>query len=120
MSAEDPHCKDEAAKKEVLEEVRDKMPSDSEVIRLESLFQLFSDDNRLKIMLALRERELCVCDISALVGMTMSAVSHQLKSLREAKLVKPRRDGKTVYYSLADEHVVSIINVGMEHLSELE
>ena len=93
--------------------------TDEEVDRLASLFQLFSDDNRLRIMLVLREGETCVNDISSKVGMSMTAISHQLKSLRDAKLVKPRRHGKMVYYSLADEHVESIIDLGIEHLSEL-
>ena len=119
MTEKSLHCSDEAVHKDVLEKVKGSVPSDEDVIRLESLFQLFADDNRLKLLLALRERELCVCDISAFVGMSMSAVSHQLRSLRAAKLVKPRREGKTVYYSLADEHVESIIDLGMEHLSEL-
>lgn len=120
MAANDNHCKDQEATGNVLEDIRRSMPSEDRVRELEGLFQLFSDDNRLKIMLALRERELCVCDISAFIGMSMSAVSHQLRSLREAKLVKSRRDGKIVYYSLADEHVESIIDLGIEHLSEFD
>ena len=120
MTDKSSHFTDEAVHREILEEVKGSIPSDEDVMKLKKLFQLFADENRLKLLLAIKDRELCVCDISAFVGMTVSAVSHQLRSLREAKLVKPRRDGKTVYYSLADEHVESIINLGMEHLSELE
>jgi len=97
----------------------DRMPDKEQVDSLAALFRLFSDDNRLRIMLALRNGERCGNDISAEVGMSMTAISHQLRSLRDARLVKPRRDGKMVYYSLSDEHVESIIDLGREHLSEL-
>ena len=118
MTEKSLHCSDEAVHKDVLEKVKGSVPSDEDVIRLESLFQLFADDNRLKLLLALRERELCVCDISAFVGMSMSAVSHQLKALRLANLVKFRREGQIVYYMLADDHVKAILDIGFDHLRE--
>ncbi|MBQ9394558.1 MAG: helix-turn-helix transcriptional regulator [Proteobacteria bacterium] len=83
-----------------------------------SLFGHFADPTRVRILHLLENRELCVCDIAALVGVTKSAVSHQLKALRLSKLVSARRDGQIVYYSLADEHVSMILNVALEHLSE--
>ena len=87
---------------------------------LAELFKIFGDSTRLRIMSALLRHELCVCDISALLNMTISAVSHQLKILRDSNLVSTRRDGKVVYYSLADNHVKEIIECGIEHISEKE
>jgi ArsR family transcriptional regulator len=98
--------------------VREKMPENEEFFYLEGLFKIFSDTTRLKILYALTESELCVCDISGLLGMTNSAVSHQLKLLRMAKLVRTRRDGKVIYYSIADSHVETILATGIEHISE--
>ena len=85
---------------------------------LTELFRIFGDSTRLRILYVLFESEMCVCDIAALLGMTQSAISHQLRVLRSSKLVKFRRDGKTLYYSLADEHVCRIISQGMEHVEE--
>ena len=86
--------------------------------RLGELFKLFSDPTRLRILGALAEGELCVCDIGAVLGASQSAVSHQLALLRAARLVAYRREGKTVYYRLADDHVGSLLRVGLEHASE--
>ena len=88
------------------------------LIDLAELFKVFGDSTRIKILTALSSGELCVCDMSKLVGMTVSAVSHQLKILRGAKLVSCRREGKTVFYSLADSHVTTIIKQGLEHVNE--
>ena len=85
---------------------------------LADLFRLFADSTRIKILYVLFESEMCVCDIAQLLGMTQSAISHQLRSLKQAKLVKSRRDGKTVFYSLADGHVSTILNQGMDHVQE--
>ena len=85
---------------------------------LADLFKIFGDSTRIKILYALLRSELCVCDIADLLGLTQSAISHQLRVLRSSKLVKFRRDGKTLYYSLADEHVCRIISQGMEHVEE--
>lgn len=95
------------------------MPDDELLFRTSYFFKVFSDGTRLKILWALHETELCVCDIAAVVNMTKSAVSHQLKALREAKLVNNRRDGKVVYYFLADDHVKKIFELAAEHLTEL-
>ena len=85
---------------------------------LAELFKIFGDSTRIKILYALFESEMCVCDIAQLLNMTQSAISHQLRSLKQSKLVKYRREGKTVFYSLADAHVRTIINQGLEHVEE--
>ena len=94
------------------------MPSDETLYDLAELFKVFGDSTRIKILYALFEAELCVCDISKLLGLTQSAVSHQLRVLKGSRLVKFRREGKTVFYSLADGHVRKIIAQGMEHINE--
>lgn len=99
-------------------QVRALLPPDEELYDLAELFKIFGDSTRIKILYALLEGELCVCDIAKLMEVTQSAVSHQLRVLKSSKLVKFRREGKTVYYSLADEHVVRILSQGMEHIEE--
>ena len=94
------------------------MPDEEDLYDLAELFKLFGDTTRNRILYVLFESEMCVCDIAALLNMTQSAISHQLRLLKQFKLVKNRRDGKTVYYSLADDHVRSIIGQGMEHIRE--
>ena len=89
-----------------------------EIYDLADLFKLFSDSTRIRILYLLYENEYCVCDIAQSLSMTQSAVSHQLKLLKQGRLIKGRRDGKQIYYSLADEHVVTIIDMGMEHILE--
>ena len=103
---------------DTISQVAQELPEDEVLYDLAELFKLFGDSTRIKILYALFEAELCVCDIAQLLGLTQSAISHQLRILKGGKLVKFRRDGKTVYYSLADEHVRSIINQGMEHVEE--
>ena len=98
--------------------VRSRMPKDETLYDLAELFKIFGDSTRVKILYALLEEELCVCDIARLLDVTQSAVSHQLRLLKASKLVKFRREGKTVYYSLADDHVISILSQGMEHILE--
>ena len=100
----------------VVHEVEGKMLDDTMYERLALLFHLFGDGTRIRILHALEKSEMCVCDISVLLGLTKSAVSHQLKSLRLANLVKFRKEGQVVYYSLADDHVKDIIDIGLEHL----
>lgn len=100
------------------DKITDSMPDEDLLIDLAELFKVFGDSTRIKILTALSHGELCVCDMSKLVGMSSSAVSHQLKILRSAKLVSCRRDGKTVFYSLADDHVNTIIRQGLEHVNE--
>ena len=94
------------------------MPADELLYELADVFRVFGDTTRIRILYALFEAELCVCDIAQLLSLTQSAVSHQLRVLKTARLVKPRREGKTVFYSLADDHVRRIIAQGMEHVEE--
>lgn len=94
------------------------MPRDEILYDLAELFRAFGDTTRMRILYALSENELCVCAIAELLKMQQSAISHQLKILKEAKLIGSRREGKTVYYSLSDDHVRTMIDKGMEHISE--
>jgi DNA-binding transcriptional ArsR family regulator len=103
---------------EVVAEVRKQMPDEEQLMVLADLFKMFGDSTRVKILSALLNSEMCVCDIAVLLGMTKSAISHQLRALRQTKLVKYRRDGKVVYYSLDDEHVKTIFAQGLLHVSE--
>lgn len=103
---------------ELLKKIRNDMPADELLQDLGDLFKIFGDTTRIKIMYALYEGEMCVCAISELLNMTQSAISHQLKTLKDANLVSSRRDGKEIYYSLSDEHVKSIIAEGFEHITE--
>ena len=98
--------------------VNESMPDEEMLYDLAELYKVFGDSTRIKILYVLFEAEMCVCDIAQLLGMTQSAISHQLRVLKANKLVKFRRDGKTVFYSLADNHVRTIIDMGMEHLCE--
>ena len=102
----------------VVAEVRGKLPDDELLLDLADTFKLFADSTRVKILYALLHAELCVCDISVLLDMTKSSVSHQLRILKQSNLVKYRKAGRVVYYSLADEHVKLIISVAMEHVME--
>ena len=95
-----------------------KCPTTRSWYDLAELFKVFGDSTRIKILYALFEAELCVCDIAQLLGLTQSAVSHQLRILKTNRLVKPRKDGKTVFYSLSDDHVRKIIAQGMDHIKE--
>ena len=111
-------CSCEIIHEETVDAVKEKMLGKESYIDLASLFKLFGDSTRLQILHALEHSELCVCDIAALLGLTKSAVSHQLKALRMANLVKYRREAQTVYYSLADSHGKTSIDIGLEHLTE--
>ena len=113
-----PCCEVDLVHTDVVEQVREQLPQDEILYDLAELFKIFGDSTRIKILYALLERELCVCDIAKLMDVTQSAVSHQLRVLKSSKLVKFRREGKTVYYSLADEHVIRILSQGMEHIEE--
>jgi DNA-binding transcriptional ArsR family regulator len=103
---------------DVIAKVQKNMPEEETLADLADLFKVFGDSTRVRILCALSEEEMCVCDIAVLLGMTKSAISHQLRTLRQTKIVKNRRDGKTVYYSLDDEHVSDIFNQGLEHIKE--
>ena len=95
-----------------------KLPKDTFLYDLADLYRIFGDSTRIKILYALYDKELCVYDIAEVLGMTQSAISHQLRVLKNAKLVKYRRDGKTIYYSLDDDHIYKILELGSEHLME--
>jgi len=103
---------------DVVKMVKDKMPHDKDLYELAELFKIFGDTTRIKILSALFEEEMCVCDIAYLLNMTQSAISHQLRVLKQARLVKNRKDGKVVFYSLDDEHVKSIMDQGLIHVYE--
>jgi ArsR family transcriptional regulator len=102
----------------VMRKIREELPDDEVLYDLAEIFKVFGDTTRVKILYVLFESELCVNDIAQCLDMTPSAVSHQLRILKTSKLVKFRRDGKTVYYSLDDEHVRTMIALGMEHIAE--
>ncbi|MDR0759829.1 MAG: metalloregulator ArsR/SmtB family transcription factor [Treponema sp.] len=103
---------------DVIARVRQLMPEDEVLLNLADMFKVFSDSTRVRILCALQHSEMCVCDIAALLGMTKSAISHQLRTLRQTRLVKYRKDGKVVYYSLDDEHVGGIFAQGLVHVNE--
>ena len=103
---------------DVVDHVKERMPDDEVLLDLADTFKLFSDSTRLKILYALTEAEMCVCDISVLLGMSKSSVSHQLQVLKQSNLIKYRKAGRVVYYSLADDHVKTICRMGMEHVLE--
>ncbi|GHV94182.1 transcriptional regulator [Spirochaetia bacterium] len=117
-SAEIDHCDCNMIHDKVVTAVLKRMPADEVLLDLADLFKVFSDSTRVKILCALRQSEMCVCDIAALLGMTKSAISHQLRTLRQTRLVKHRRDGKVVYYSLDDDHIGTIFDQGLSHVSE--
>ena len=101
-----------------INEVTDALPDEDTLDELEELFKIFGDSTRIKILYALHIKEMCVMDISLALGMSQSAISHQLRVLRQTRLIRSRRDGKNIYYSLADEHVHTIISMGLEHIEE--
>ncbi|MGN0665153.1 MAG: ArsR/SmtB family transcription factor [Huintestinicola sp.] len=106
------------AHEDVIDKVTSQMPPDEILYDLAELFKIFGDTTRIKILYALFESELCVNDMAQLLGLTQTAVSHQLRVLKTNKLVKFRKEGKIVFYSLSDDHVRSIISKGMEHVEE--
>lgn len=112
------HCDDNCVHEELLQSVKDKMPEEDKLYDLAELFKVFGDSTRIRILFVLFEAEVCVCDLAEALHMTQSAISHQLKILKQSKLVKSRREGKSVFYSLADGHVSTIIAQGMEHIEE--
>ena len=103
---------------ELLKIVDETMPEETELYDLAELFKVFGDSTRIRILFVLFEAEVCVCDLAQVLNMTQSAISHQLKILKQNKLVKSRREGKSIFYSLADDHVRSIIAEGREHIEE--
>ena len=112
-------CEINTIHQDIVNNVKNVMPQDDLIYDLAEFYKVFADSTRMKIIYALMENELCVCDIAAIVGTTQSAISHQLRILKQAKLVKYKKDGKAVYYSLDDEHIAEIVKKGREHIEEL-
>ena len=111
-------CEEQCVHKELVERVLEHQPDEDALYDLAELFKVFGDSTRVRILYALIDEELCVCDLSEALDMTQSAISHQLQILRSSKLVKSRREGKQIYYSLADAHVVTIMAQGLDHILE--
>lgn len=118
MENKSEYCSCNVIHKEVVENVKNKLPKEETLYDLAELFKVFGDSTRIKIICSLFESEMCVCDLSCLLNMTQSAISHQLRVLKSARLVKFRREGKVVYYSLDDEHIKHIYDAGLNHISE--
>lgn len=119
MAVHDVECCDMVqVHEELVEAVHRRMPDEDELYDLAELFKVFGDSTRIRILYVLFEEELCVCDIAQTLNMTQSAISHQLKILKQSRLIKNRREGKQVFYSLADSHVRTIIAQGREHIEE--
>lgn len=103
---------------DLLKIVNETMPGETKLYDLAELFKVFGDSTRIRILFVLFESEVCVCDLAQVLNMTQSAISHQLKILKQSRLVKSRREGKSIFYSLADDHVRTIIAQGCEHIEE--
>ena len=111
-------CSCNVIHKEVVENVKNKLPKEETLYDLAELFKVFGDSTRIKIICSLFESEMCVCDLSVLLIISQSAISHQLRVLKSARLVKFRRAGKVIYYSLDDEHIKQIFDAGLHHITE--
>ena len=111
-------CESNTIHEDIINQVNDKMPQQESLSDLAELFKVFGDPTRIRILWTLNEAEMCVCDIAVLLNMTQSAISHQLRVLKQANLVKNRKEGKVVYYSLVDDHVREIFDQGLIHTSE--
>ncbi len=118
MNGDIERCETTEVHEELLKIVNEKMPAEEELYDLSELFKVFGDSTRIRILFVLFESEVCVCDLAAALNMTQSAVSHQLRILKQNRLVKSRREGKSIFYSLADAHVRTIIDQGLEHIEE--
>ena len=103
---------------DVVENVKSHMPDEDTLYDLADFFKIFADSTRIKILYVLLMHEMCVCDLAGTLGVSQSAISHQLRTLKQMDLVRSRREGKTVFYSLADDHIKSILSQGLEHLEE--
>lgn len=112
-------CEEKDIHMDIVKEVHDKLPDEDKLYALAELFKVFGDPTRIRILYVLFESELCVCDLASALAMNQSAISHQLKVLKQAKLVKARREGKSMIYSLSDDHVRTMIAQGMEHIEEM-
>ena len=118
MIKNDEICNEKKVHNDIVQELILKMPDEEVLYDIAELFKVFGDSTRVRILYALIESELCVCDISELLNMSQSAISHQLRVLKQSRLVKYRRSGKTVFYSLCDDHIKTMLDMGMEHVSE--
>lgn len=113
-----PRCDCNVIHQDIVASVKENMPNEESLYDLAELFKVFGDTTRIKILYALFASEMCVCDIAVLLNMTQSAISHQLRVLKQARLVKYRKEGKVVYYSLDDDHVKQIFDQGLVHINE--
>jgi len=111
-------CEEHVIHENLVKTAEEQMPEETKLYDLAELFKIFGDSSRIKILFVLFETEACVCDIAEALNMTQSAVSHQLRILKQSKLVNNRREGKSIFYSLADDHVRTIIYQGLEHIEE--
>ena len=111
-------CESYEIHEDLLKKVRETLPREEYLYDLAELFKVFGDSTRIRILFVLFEEEVCVCDLASALNMTQSAISHQLNILKRSRLVRSRREGKSVFYSLADDHVRTIISQGMEHVEE--
>ena len=112
------HCECHETHKDLIDKITMHMPAEEELYDLAELFKVFGDSTRIRILSVLLGAEMCVCDLAEVLAMNQSAISHQLKILKQAKLIKNRREGKQVYYSLSDDHVSTILAMGLEHIEE--
>lgn len=118
MENKSEYCSCNVIHKELVENVKNKLPKEETLYDLAELFKVFGDSTRIKIICSLFESEMCVCDLSVLLNISQSAISHQLRVLKSARLVKFRRAGKVIYYSLDDEHIKQIFDAGLHHITE--
>lgn len=118
MNENIPICQHTEVHEKVVATHRSLMPDEETLYDLADLYKVFSDSTRIRILFALEQGEMCVCDVAALLGMTVSAVSHQLNTLRKSRLIVYRKNGKNVYYSLADDHVSALLDLALEHINE--
>lgn len=118
MKKDEMVCDCDVIHADVVHAVKKRLPDENELCDLSDFFKILGDSTRARIICALNESEMCVCDLAVLLGMTKSAISHQLSSLRQANFVKNRREGKNVFYSLADDHIKEIFEKGLEHIRE--
>lgn len=117
-SKDAPSCEYLCVHEDIIKKVNETMPDEEFLYDLSELFKVFADSTRIKILYVLFESEMCVCDIAQVLNMSPSAISHQLRVLKQSQLIKFRRDGKTIFYSLADNHVRAILDQGIEHICE--
>jgi ArsR family transcriptional regulator len=115
-----PECEVTVIHQDKVNEVSQKMPPEEALVDLSELYKAFSDSTRVRLLCALTLSEMCVCDLAALLSMSSTAISHQLRLLKQARLIRSRREGKVVYYALCDNHVETILAQGWAHIKEME